>query len=104
MKCRRIIFPEINKAELVIQELPRLGEHEVRVRTAYSTISPGTERAKITGNPNISGSGAPSLVFPRSSGYSSSGTVIETGSEVENVKLGDQVIVYWGQSCEHQSD
>ena len=96
MKIKQILFTDINKAELVDVELPPLGRREVRVRTAVSTISAGTERANITGDPNVSATGASGVRFPRASGYNSSGVVIEVGSEVKSLKVGDRVVVFWG--------
>ena len=96
MLRRRIIFPEINRAALIEDELPDEPEaNQVLIRTAYTTVSPGTERANITGNPNVAGPAAPSVSFPRASGYSSSGTVVKVGSAVTRVRPGDRVIGYW---------
>jgi threonine dehydrogenase-like Zn-dependent dehydrogenase len=72
----------------------------VYVKTAVSTISAGTERANITGDPNTNAYGASKVKFPRASGYNSAGTVLAAGEGVEFVKPGDLVVVYWGK---HQS-
>ena len=100
MKVSQIVFTGINKAELIDKELPPMKAHDVRVRTAVSTVSAGTERANITGDPNVNPNGASEVTFPRTVGYSSTGTVIEIGSEVTGVKVGDPVVVFWGK---HQS-
>ena len=100
MNSKQIIFTEINTAKLLDKELPELSSHEVMVKTAVSTVSAGTERANITGDPNINARGAAGVRFPRASGYSSSGTVIAVGSDVKDVKVGDRVALYW--SC-HKS-
>ena len=97
MKNEQIIFPEINKATLIEVEYKKPAAGEVVVKTAYSTISAGTEKANITGDPNVSGNGAPSTKFPRSVGYSSAGEVVEVGDGVESVSVGDRVVVYWGK-------
>ena len=69
MSSKQIIFTEINKAELldVTRDTDPIGEHEVRIKTAVSTISNGTEKANITGDPNIGifGEADPPVVFPR---------------------------------------
>ena len=96
MTRNRIIFPEAYKAELVKEQIKAPGENDVLVRTQYSTISPGTERANYTGDPNCSGAAAPSVKFPRGAGYSSAGVVLEIGAKVKSVKPGDRVICYWG--------
>ena len=97
MKIKHIVFTEINKAELLTMNLrePRAGE--VLVKTEISTISAGTERANITGDPNVNANGASGVVFPRSSGYNSVGRVVAVGEGVESVKPGDRVVVYWGK-------
>ncbi len=97
MKAKEIIFTKINTAELCDIELPELAPDAVAVKTMYSAISQGTERANITGAPNTSiYSTETSVKFPRVAGYSSAGVVIATGSAVTGVKIGDRVAVYWG--------
>ncbi len=94
---KQIVFPEINRAELMERTVSDMNPGQVKVRTLFSTVSAGTERANITGDPNVSGINEPSVVFPRYVGYSSSGIVEEIGEGVTSVKVGDKVAVYWGQ-------
>lgn len=95
MKAKQIVFTEVNTAKLKETELPPLPPDGVMVKTAVSTISAGTERANITGDPNVSvGNG--DVPFPRYSGYNSAGEVIAVGPSVRSVKVGDRVVVYWG--------
>lgn len=96
MKCKQIVFTEKNKAELLTVESKELAPNEVMVETYVSTISCGTERAHITGNPNVNASGPSSVQFPRASGYNSSGIVVKKGADVKSVEIGDRVVVYWG--------
>lgn len=96
MECKQIIFTEKNKAELLDAELHELGENEVMVETMVSTISCGTERANITGDPNVNANGPSSVFFPRASGYNSAGVVVKKGSAVTSVEIGDRVVVFWG--------
>lgn len=96
MKTKQIVFTEINRAELIERDTRPMDPGMVTVKTAVSTVSPGTEKANITGDPNIAGAGAPSTKFPRFLGYSSAGTVIEVGEGVKDIKVGDRVIVMWG--------
>ncbi len=96
MLIHRIIFPEANQAALVEDTInDELAPDQVLIRTAYTTISAGTERANITGNPNVAGVAAPKVVFPRWCGYSSAGVVLKVGPAVTRVQPGDKVIGYW---------
>ena len=97
MNGKQIVFTAANRAELLEVKLPEVAEHEVMVQTVISTISAGTERANLTGDPNVSPNGASQVLFPRSSGYNSAGIVVRTGSAVTGVKPGDRVVVYWGK-------
>lgn len=96
MQCKQIVFTEKNKAELLTVDVNEPAENEVMVETLFSTVSCGTERANLTGDPNVSATGASGVVFPRCSGYNSSGIVIKIGKNVKSVKVGDRVAVYWG--------
>lgn len=96
MKNQQIVFTEKNKAELLDVELREPKADEVMVKTMVSTISCGTERANITGNPNTSPSGRANAVFPRMSGYNSASVVVKTGTAVKSVAVGDRVVVFWG--------
>lgn len=97
MKNPHIVFTKPNTAEILDTPISELSPNSVKVKTAVSTISAGTERANITGNTNVSpGSGEQAVAhFPRWSGYSSSGTVVEVGSNVKSVKVGDRVAMFW---------
>lgn len=97
MKCKQIVFTEKNKVELLTVDVNEPAPNEVMVETMVSTISCGTERANITGNPNVNALGESGVVFPRTSGYNSAGIVVKKGADVKNVDIGDRVVVYWGQ-------
>ena len=94
MKMKQIVFPEINKATIWEVDVPAVGDNAVCVKTLFSTLSAGTERALITGDPNVAGSMPASVYFPRFAGYSSSGIVTEIGKNVKHVAVGDRVAVY----------
>ena len=102
MKTKQIIFTDVSVAELldVDYESPKAGE--VTVELSYSAISSGTEKANLVGDrnsPAISEGAEPS--FPRTVGYSASGTVIALGEGVRDLKLGDKVVVFWGKHKKH---
>ena len=95
------------------EDLP-IGPHEVRLRTLYSGISAGTELTAYRGsNPYlhkqwdatrklfIPGE-QPALTYPVSGwGYEEVGEVIELGSEVRDVLIGDIVFGTWGHRTHH---
>lgn len=105
MKNKQIIFTAPGKAELLENDITAPGPGEVLVETVFSTISPGTERANLLGDPNVSAArkatGKPAS-FPRKLGYSSSAIVREVGEGVTRVKPGDRVAVSWGKHSRFQ--
>lgn len=96
MENKQIVFTEKNKAELLSVDIDELKPNEVMVETAVSTISCGTEKANITGDPNVNAYGKSQVIFPRTSGYNSAGVVVKKGTNVKSVEIGDRVAVYWG--------
>ena len=91
MENKQIVFTKINTAELLDVEYVEPKANEVVVKTEFSTISCGTERANITGDPNISGIGPSQVVFPRLLGYSNAGRIVAVGEGVKDLKVGDAV-------------
>ena len=93
MYRKSIVFTQVNTAELINEAFnmtPAPGK--VIVKTAFSTISSGTERANLTGDPNVSPSKVQTVAtFPRRSGYSTSGTILSVGEGVSTVVPGDRV-------------
>ncbi len=99
MNTKQIVFTKKNTAELLDCTLKEPGAGEVLIKTAYTTISAGTEKANLTGDLNINAAeklkdGIPR--FPRYLGYSGAGTVYKTGPEVTKLKQGDRVVSLFG--------
>lgn len=94
---KQIVFVEKNKAELLNVKSQPLGANQVRVKTLFSTISNGTEKANIMGDPTVSiySKDTDEVIFPRYVGYSTSGIVVEKGENVKHLKIGDAVAMYW---------
>lgn len=97
MKTKQIVFTRPCTAELVEKEVGSPKADEVQIRLEVSTISSGTERANLVGDPTVSyavAEGAP-VVFPRTAGYSSSGVVVAAGEDAAEFKSGDRVAMSW---------
>ena len=103
MKNHQILFTRPNVAELQENQLPdALREREVLIKTIYTVISPGTERANLIGEINISGErSACRAAFPRKLGYCGIGKVERVGSAVTAVKPGQKVVIYFGKHSEY---
>lgn len=93
---KRIVFTKVNTAELLDVPELEMNDYAIKVKTAVSTISQGTERANITGDTNVRiEEEVAEAVFPRYSGYSSSGIVVEKGKNVKDFEIGDRVAMSW---------
>lgn len=91
MKRKQIVFTAPKTAELLETDVPALSDKGVLVKTEYTVVSGGTERANLMGLPNVPGQG-----FPKSLGYCGIGFVLEIGKDVKTVGVGDRVLVYHG--------
>jgi len=84
MQSQAVLFRDVHHVAVEAVEIPAPGPGEVLIKTAFSTISPGTELRCLAGKqPNA----APWPVIP---GYSLSGHVVACGEGVE-VPLGAPV-------------
>ena len=101
MKIKSIVFTAPCVAELLDAEIGEVGDDDVLVKIAYTTISAGTERANLIGDVNIDPTTKPRegavAVFPRTVGYCSSGTVVSVGKNVTEFKVNDRVVGAWSK-------
>ena len=91
---KQIVFTSKNNAEFLPDEVKKPAPYEIRVKTAFSTISNGTEKANITGCVSA-GDDVNVPQYPKILGYSTSGVVEELGDEVSQFSVGDRVAMYW---------
>ncbi len=99
---QRIQFSGPEQAEVVTEETPSPGPGEVRVRTRYSAISPGTERLVYEGNvpgtldadPSIEALQGDTLSYPLSYGYACVGEVDALGEDVGHDWEGASVFAF----------
>lgn len=102
--------------QLAFEDLPinPLGNDEVRIRTLFSGISAGTELSQYRGtspfmhrqwdptNRVFRDAETPSWTFPvRNLGYEEAGEIVEVGSAVTAVRIGDRVFGTWGHRSMH---
>ena len=100
---KAIWFTAPNTAEVINVEKPVPEPGKVRVKLVISTISPGTERAMLVGEQNISLNKEKCIevTWPRTEGYSSSGIVDAVGEGVTSLKVGDRVAMSWSKHQEY---
>ena len=103
MKTRQIHFVAPGVAELVTTEIPAPSAGQVMVKLAVSTVSSGTERANLIGDPNVAPGRPGAVKFPRILGYSSAGVVCAVGEGVEGLSVGDRVGLSWSIHSEYQN-
>lgn len=96
MRSKKIVFTAVHQAQLQEADVRELLENEVLTEMEYTVVSGGTERACIMGMANTGSS-----PFPRSSGYCGIGRVVEIGSAVTSVAVGDRVLVYHGKHMKY---
>ena len=92
MTGRAAVVREANLVEIEEIEIPGpVGPSEVLVETEYTFISAGTELANFTGlDPGVHVPGSWNH-FPARPGYANCGRVIELGTDVESLAIGDRV-------------
>lgn len=104
MDIQQVVFTAPGIAALKRATLPEPGAGQVLVKTAYTMVSAGTERANLMGMPNTNPNVPDDSVlprFPKVLGYCGVGVVEQVGQGVATVKVGDRVIVYFGTHSSH---
>ena len=96
-EIKRIVFTKPNTAEYLVDEkidFDDIPENFVVVKSHFTTLSAGTERANLVGSSNVGPKGA-KAIYPIRLGYNCAGEVVKVGKKVESIKVGDRVVVYW---------
>lgn len=91
-RIRQVLRVRQQSAAFVAEPLPALAARHVRVRTAFSAVSIGTEMTAVTSRPDDT-----------ALGYSASGVVEAVAPEVTAFRPGDRVAVYGAPYVHHAS-
>lgn len=83
-----VVFVEPNRVDIWTVTLPDVGPMDVLVRTVCSGVSQGTERWLLT-NRYRWADGVPQ--YPHFPGYQAAGVVEQAGTEVDDLRVGDNV-------------
>lgn len=97
-QVKQIVFTDVKKAEYLVADdidVENIGEYQVVVKSMFTTVSAGTERANLIGDPNVAPDKSAGSLFPKVFGYNCAGEVVKVGSKVQSVKVGDRVVVWW---------
>ena len=114
---RALVLKAPRELEFEPLELRELGPDEVRIRTLFSGISAGTELSQYRGtNPFMHrqwdearrlfvDTDTPSWPYPvRNLGYEEVGEIVELGSAVQGLEVGQRVYGTWGHRTHHVAD
>jgi len=114
MQDRALVLTAPRQLEWEALSRAPLAPDEVRIRTLFSGISAGTELSQFRGtspfmnklwdadNRVFRESDTPSWTFPvRNLGYEEVGDIVETGSAVTRLQVGDRVFGTWGHRTTH---
>ena len=97
-QVKQIVFTAPKKAEYLVADnmnIENIGEHQIVIKSMFTTVSAGTERANLIGDPNVAPDKSAGSLFPKVLGYNCAGEVVKIGSRVKSVKVGDRVVMYW---------
>lgn len=95
MDTKAVVFTKPCHAELQVRTLGPVTDDKVLVKTEYTVVSGGTERAYLMNMNNTNGK------FPMVIGYCGIGYVEQVGPLVTDLQPGDRVIVYHGRHASH---
>ena len=95
MNAKSVVFTMPKTVEIQNRELADVTADKVLIKTEYTVVSGGTERAYLMGMQNTS------QKFPTTIGYCGIGHVLEVGSDVTDLVPGDRVLVYHGRHASH---
>lgn len=91
-QSRKIVFPGAYEVSLSEAIIPTLAPNQIKVKTTYSLISPGTELALFTGtHTGIANPANTWAKYPFEPGYATVGIVEAIGADVTEFEVGQDV-------------
>ena len=99
--ARRITFPAPERVILESVNPAALAPGEVRLAIAQSLISTGTEMTAYGGRFNPDSHWGAYVRYPFSPGYSSTGTISEVGTDVDDALIGTRAFTMWPHASSH---
>lgn len=90
---KTLVIEKPNKFGITDRNKPVCSENDVLIKVAYAGLC-GSDMHILHGH-------NPFVVYPRVSGHEFSGKVVEIGSKVKNIEIGDHVVVDPVINCGH---
>ena len=84
-KVKAVVYESENKVAIREVELAPMGDTQMRAKTLYTFVSPGTELRILAGHYGAAGK------YPLIPGYSTVCEVVEVGSKVKGFRVGDLI-------------
>ncbi len=92
MRNHSLLLTAARHLEWIAQEIPPLQADEVLIQTTSAAISIGSELPIYCGTARS----ATPAYYPRMMGYESIGIVIDRGSAVQRLQVGDRAVAFYG--------
>lgn len=92
MHNHSLLLTAPKRLEWIAEEIPPLQANEVLIQTTSGAISIGSELPIYCGTARS----ATPAYYPRMAGYESVGVVIDRGSAVQRLQIGDRVVAFYG--------
>lgn len=89
-----IVFDASKSVVIENRERPSPGPEEVLIETKRTLVSTGTELTVLSGEYPDDSQWADHATYPFDPGYNNVGEVVDVGSEVERLAVGDRVATY----------
>jgi 2-desacetyl-2-hydroxyethyl bacteriochlorophyllide A dehydrogenase len=104
VNAHRVVFPEANRVDFEVEELPKPGSGQALLRTLFSLISTGTELTLLGGGHPQGSFWENYGCYPVHPGYGQVAEVVAVGPGVECLRPGDRVLSTGGHRSASVAD